>query len=91
MNGMLLLLIVLVYFALAYVIYGRFICKRFGVDSKKSCPSHTMEEGVDYVPTSPAVLFGHHFASIAGAGPIIGPIVAAYFGWVPVLLWILIG
>ena len=91
MNGMLLLLIVLVYFALAYVIYGRFICKRFGVDSKKSCPSHTMEDGVDYVPTSPAVLFGHHFASIAGAGPIIGPIVAAYFGWVPVLLWILIG
>ncbi len=91
MNGMLLLLIVLVYFALAYVIYGRFICKRFGVDSKKPCPSHTMADGVDYVPTSPAVLFGHHFASIAGAGPIIGPIVAANFGWMPVLLWIVIG
>ena len=91
MNGMLLLLIVLVYFALAYFIYGRFICKRFGVDPKKPSPSHTMEDGIDYVPTSPAVLFGHHFASIAGAGPIIGPIVAANFGWMPVLLWIVIG
>lgn len=91
MNGMWLLIIVLVYFALAYLIYGKFLSKRFGIDPKKPCPSHTMEDGVDYVPASPAVLFGHHFASIAGAGPIIGPIIAASFGWLPGFLWIVIG
>lgn len=91
MNGMLLLAGALIYFILAYFIYGRFISKRFGVDPKKACPSHTMADGIDYVPTSPAVLFGHHFASIAGAGPIIGPIAAAEFGWLPAFLWIVIG
>lgn len=91
MNGMWLLLFSAVYFAIAYVVYGRFIAKRFGVDDKRPCPSHTEEDGVDYVPTHPAVLFGHHFASIAGAGPIVGPVLAALFGWGPAVLWILLG
>ena len=81
MNGMLLLVGSIVYFLLAYFLYGRFVAKRFGVDPKRATPAHTQEDGIDYVPSHPAVLFGHHFASIAGAGPIIGPIVAASFGW----------
>ena len=91
MNGMWLLLFSAVYFAIAYIVYGRFIAKRFGVDDNRPCPSHTEEDGVDYVPTHPAVLFGHHFASIAGAGPIVGPVLAALFGWGPAVLWILLG
>lgn len=91
MNGMWLLLICLIYFLLAYFIYGRFVAKRFGIDKKRPCPSHTLEDGIDYVPTQPAVLFGHHFASIAGAGPIVGPVLAALCGWLPALLWITLG
>ena len=65
--------------------------KKWGVDTSRKTPAHEMGDGIDYVPTSPAVLLGHHFSSIAGAGPINGPIQAAVFGWVPVLLWIIIG
>ncbi len=57
----------------------------------KTPPAHTINDGIDYVPTSSPVLLGHHFSSIAGAGPINGPIQAAIFGWVPVLLWIIVG
>ncbi len=91
MNGATLLVLSGVYFILAYFIYGRFIAKRFGVDPKKPTPAHTKQDGIDYVPSHPAVLFGHHFASIAGAGPIIGPIAAAACGWLPAFLWIVIG
>ena len=91
MNGAIILILSGVYFILAYFIYGRFIAKRFGVDPKKPTPAHTKQDGVDYVPSHPAVLFGHHFASIAGAGPIIGPIAAAACGWLPAFLWIVIG
>jgi carbon starvation protein len=76
---------------LAYLLYGRWLARKWGVDPKKATPAHEFEDGVDYVPTRPSVVFGHEFASIAGAGPINGPIIAAMFGWVPVLLWILIG
>ena len=91
MNGMWLLLGSLAYFAIAYVVYGRFVSRRFGIDNSRPCPSHTEADGIDYVPTHPAVLFGHHFASIAGAGPIVGPVLAALYGWLPAILWILIG
>ena len=91
MNGTWLLIGSLAYFAIAYLIYGRFISKLFGVDKTRPCPSHTQADGIDYVPAHPAVLFGHHFASIAGAGPIVGPILAALTGWLPALLWILLG
>ncbi|OVE76261.1 carbon starvation protein A, partial [bacterium E08(2017)] len=63
----------------------------FDIDPERKTPAHTKSDGVDYVPTKLPVLFGHHFASIAGAGPIVGPIAAAYFGWGAVVLWIIIG
>lgn len=91
MNGMLLLCIALGYFTLCYWLYGGFLTKLFGIDKDRQTPAVTRFDGVDYVPCHPVVLFGHHFSSIAGAGPIVGPIMASYFGWLPALLWILIG
>ncbi|MGM0411363.1 MAG: carbon starvation CstA family protein [Bacillota bacterium] len=85
------ILIALVLFVLAYFTYGNFLKKSWGLDNSKKTPAHTMNDGVDYVPAEAPVLLGHHFASIAGAAPIIGPITAAVFGWVPVLLWIILG
>lgn len=77
---------------LAYRFYGNFLSKRCGLDDDKETPASAQEDGVDYVPTRASVLFGHHFSSIAGAGPIVGPILAAtYFGWGPTWAWILIG
>jgi len=85
-------LITVVSFGLAYFIYGRFLEKRYDVDDSHVTPSHTNYDGVDRVPAHKAVLLGHHFSSIAGAGPIVGPIIAAVaFGWLPVLLWIILG
>ena len=91
MNASWLLILGGVLFLLAYFIYGGYLKRVFGIDPKRHCPSHTHEDGVDYTPTPPLVLFGHHFASIAGAGPIVGPIIAAMFGWGPAFLWIIIG
>jgi carbon starvation protein len=91
MNGLLMLIIAAVVLLLAYLIYGRWLAKKWGIDPKKPTPAHEFEDGVDYVPTRPSVVFGHEFASVAGAGPINGPIQAAMFGWLPVMLWILIG
>ena len=77
---------------LGYIFYGGWLCKQWGVgEGNNETPAHTMEDGVDYVPAKAPVLMGHHFSSIAGAGPITGPIGAAMFGWLPVTLWILIG
>jgi carbon starvation protein len=79
-------------FALAYIFYGRFLQKKFALDNNRPTPSHSDYDGVDRVPTQPAILLGHHFSSIAGAGPIVGPIVAASaFGWGPTLLWVVLG
>lgn len=78
-------------FIVAYITYGGWLAKKWGVDNSRKTPAHEQNDGVDYVPTNSAVLLGHHFASIAGAGPINGPIQAAIFGWVPVLLWVVIG
>ncbi len=75
----------------AYVIYGGYLSKKWGIDSNAKTPAFELEDGVDYVPADTGVVFGHQFASIAGAGPINGPIQAAMFGWLPVLLWILLG
>ena len=87
-----LLLISLIFFALAYRFFGAFMDRRVGLDDTRPTPAHTEQDGVDYVPTRASILFGHHFSSIAGAGPIVGPILAAlYFGWGPTWLWILIG
>lgn len=91
MNGIELVLIAVVFYFFAYRIYGKFITKKLDVNNNLSTPSHTMSDGVDYVPAKSPVLLGHHFASIAGAGPIIGPVIAAGFGWIPVYLWVLFG
>lgn len=91
MTGSLLLCIVLAYFVAAYFGYGGYLKRIFKVDPNRPTPAKTQYDGIDFVPTPPIVLFGHHFASIAGPGPIVGPIMAAYFGWLPALIWILIG
>ena len=92
MNTLVLLLICGAVLLCGYIFYGKWLCEKWGVGTGKGeTPSHTMEDGVDYVPAKAPVLMGHHFSSIAGAGPITGPIGAAIFGWVPVVLWVLIG
>ena len=91
MNGILLLLGTTALFAAAYFLYGRLIERVLGVDPSRKTPAFERGDGVDYVPAHPAVLFGHHFASIAGAGPIVGPIAAAYFGWGAVVAWVVLG
>jgi carbon starvation protein len=91
MNGLFLLIISIVVLSLAYLLYGRYLARKWKIDPSQKTPAHELEDGKEYVPTSPAVLFGYEFASIAGAGPINGPIIAAMFGWFPVLLWLLFG
>jgi len=94
MNGLVLLLICVALLVVGYIFYGGWLCKQWGVgESTEETPAHTMEDGVDYVPAKAPVLMGHHFSSIAGAGPITGPITAASFGfgWLAVALWIVIG
>ncbi len=87
-----LILIAIVLFVLAYRFYGSFLDRTFGINPKRKTPAHTEYDGTDYMPAKTAVLMGHHFSSIAGAGPIVGPIIAvAFFGWLPAVLWIVIG
>lgn len=90
-NGVLMMFIAFLVLGGAYLTYGRWLAKSWGIDPQAKTPAYELEDGVDYVPAKSGVVFGHQFASIAGAGPINGPIIAAMFGWVPVLLWILIG
>ncbi len=91
MNGLLLLIVAIVIYGLGYRYYGAFLERLFGLDASRPTPAHTMRDDLDYVPSKPFILFGHHFSSIAGAGPIVGPIMAAYFGWGAVVLWLLVG
>lgn len=92
MNTLVLLAVCLVILLCGYIFYGRWLVKQWGVgEGDIPTPAHTMEDGVDYVPAKAPVLMGHHFSSIAGAGPITGPIAAAMFGWLPVTLWVLVG
>lgn len=89
--ALILILVAIIAFIIAYVTYGSWLAKEWGVDISRKTPAHTMTDGVDYVPAKAPVLLGHHFASIAGAGPIVGPIAASMFGWLPVFLWIVLG
>ncbi len=91
MSALLILIIGVALLALGYIFYGSWLAKQWGVDASHETPAHTSYDGKDFVPANPAVLMGHHFSSIAGAGPINGPIQAAVFGWVPVFLWVVIG
>ncbi len=80
------------FFVLAYFKYGSFLSRIFALDNRNQTPAHALGDGVDYVSAPAPVLFGHHFSSIAGAGPVLGPIIAGLaFGWLPVWLWIVIG
>ncbi len=91
MTAVLIILAAIVLLIIGYVGYGSWLAKQWGIDPGKKTPAVEMEDGVDYVAAKPAVLMGHHFSSIAGAGPINGPIQAAVFGWIPVFLWCIIG
>ena len=91
MNAFILLLLGMIIFFIAYITYGSYIEKKWGVDPGRKTPAHTRPDGRDYVPTDAKVLLGHHFSSIAGAGPITGPIIATMYGWLPVYLWIIFG
>ena len=91
MSGIVLIFAAIAIFVIAYLTYGRWLAKQWGIDPTRKTPANELEDGVDYVPAKAPVLLGHHFASIAGAGPINGPIQAAFFGWVPAFLWIVIG
>ena len=91
MNAALFLIIGVVVLIVGYIFYGGWLAKKWGVDNSRVTPAHELEDGKDYCPAKAPVLMGHHFSSIAGAGPINGPIQAAVFGWVPVMLWVLIG
>ncbi len=91
MSGIELVLLAFVFYFLAYQFYGKLLLKKFKVSNENITPAHTLYDGVDYVPAKAPVLLGHHFASIAGAGPIVGPVIAAGFGWLPVYLWIILG
>ncbi len=91
MNVAVILVATFVYLIVAYFTYGRWISRQLQVDPSRPTPAHTLRDDIDYVPTKWPVLLGHHFASIAGAAPIIGPIVAGAFGWGVALIWILLG
>ena len=91
MNTLVIVLIAAVCLAAAYALYGRWLAKTWGIDPKAVTPAHRFQDGKDYVPTDGWTVFSHQFSSIAGAGPVTGAIQAAAFGWLPVLLWILIG
>ena len=91
MNTLVIVLIAAVCLLCGYMVYGRWLAKTWGIDPKAKTPAYTHEDGQDYVPTNSWIVFSHQFSSIAGAGPVTGAIQAAAFGWVPVLLWILVG
>lgn len=91
MTGLMLLGIALVVCACGYFIYGRWLVRLWGVDPNARTPAYVHEDGNDYVPSSKFTVFAHQFSSITGAGPVTGPIIAAMFGWAPVMLWLMIG
>ena len=91
MNGLVIVLIGIVCLGAGYLLYGRWLANKWGLDPKAKTPAFTHEDGEDYVPSSKFTVFSHQFSSIAGAGPVTGPILASVFGWVPVLLWLIVG
>lgn len=91
MNGLVIVLIGIVALGAGYLFYGKWLAKKWGIDPNAKTPAYTHEDGQDYVPSSKFTVFSHQFSSIAGAGPVTGPILASVFGWVPVLLWLIIG
>ena len=92
MSSIALLVIGLLAFAAGYRIYSKYVAGHiYRLDPDFQTPAHQFEDGVDYVPTNKHVLFGHHFTSVAGAAPIIGPAIAVIWGWLPAFLWVVLG
>lgn len=91
MNSLVIVLIAIVALGAGYLLYGRWLANKWGIDVKAETPAVKNEDGEDYVPSSKFTVFSHQFSSIAGAGPVTGPILASVFGWVPVLLWVIVG
>jgi len=92
MNSMLLGALALLLFLFGYFVYAKFIGEKiYGLDPNRRTPAHEFEDGVDFVPTNKYVLYGHHYATIAGAGPIVGPAIAVIYGWLPAILWAVLG
>lgn len=92
MNSIFLMLLAFFGYLLAYFTYGKWISRKiFGLNDKNPVPSKELEDGVDYVPTKKHILFGHHFTTIAGTGPIVGPAIGVIWGWVPAFLWVVLG
>ena len=92
MDAMLMMLVAFAGYILMYQVYGRYIGKKiFALSQANKVPSVEMEDGTDYVPTKKEIIFGHHFTSIAGTGPIVGPAIAIIWGWVPAMIWIFVG
>jgi len=91
MEALLIILVAIALLVIGYIFYGGWLAKQWGVNPDRETPAKTMEDGVDYIAAKPEVLLGHHFSSIAGAGPINGPIQASVFGWLPVFLWCILG
>ena len=91
MNGLAIIALSIAVLGGGYLVYGRWLVRKWGIDPKAKTPAYTHEDGQDYIPTPRGVVFAHQFSTIAGAGPVTGPIIAAAFGWLPALLWILVG
>ncbi|MFC2129621.1 carbon starvation protein A [Bacteroidota bacterium] len=92
MNSAILALLALIGYIIAYRTYGRFIGRKIlGISNENKMPAHELKDGVDFVPTKPHILFGHHFTTIAGLGPIVGPAIGIIWGWLPAFLWVFLG
>ncbi len=92
MQSVVIVLLGMVGMLLGWFVYSKFIAEKiFKMDDRFVTPAHELEDGVDYVPTNKVVLWGHHFTSVAGAAPIVGPAIAVYWGWVPAVLWVVFG
>ena len=91
MNGLLLLGLSALILVVAYLFYGRYLVKTWGIDPKATTPAVVKEDGTDFVPTNKWSVFAHQFSSIAGAGPVTGPVMAMMFGWLPAFLWVIVG
>ena len=92
MSTLIVALLSAVGFIVAYNTYGRWLGRRiFQLDPDANVPSKELQDDVDFIPTRRSVIFGHHFTSIAGTGPIVGPAIAVFWGWLPALLWVIFG
>ena len=92
MNSAIVLIVSLSLFYCGYRFYSKYISKKiYDLDDTQKTPSHIYKDNIDYIPTNKHILFGHHFTSIAGAAPIIGPCIAVFWGWAPALLWVVLG